>query len=206
MFSYDSLNSLFGCWFVQVPPVIRFSQGPLWTTALHSIFNSVFIYCGIFAHSKNCTVTVAGRNCPVNKNRGMVFSARPVLMVAHATIRYIMPPLSNNCTATEASCFLWGPCRDVISWKSQSNCRGSVVVKWCCEKLVAGAGEKGERPPFDAATSQRLAKTVTDRKDLVCLIVICEMCRTVSAYSLLVVTSCKCSIKPITNSSLVCSH
>jgi hypothetical protein len=32
-----------------------------------------------------------------------------------------------------------------------------------------------------------------------CRIAICEMCRTVRAQSLLVFTSCKCSINPITN-------
>jgi hypothetical protein len=40
------------------------------------------------------------RQRPVN-NRGMVFSALSVAMAAHATMEYVMPSLSNNCTATE---------------------------------------------------------------------------------------------------------
>jgi hypothetical protein len=54
------------------------------------------------------------RQRPVN-NRGMVFSARSVLMNAHAKMEYAMPSLSNNCIATEERCFLCGPCRDIIS-------------------------------------------------------------------------------------------
>jgi hypothetical protein len=50
---------------------------------------------------------------PGNK-RGMVFHAWSVQMVAHATMEYVMAPLSNNRTATER-CFLRGPFRDVIS-------------------------------------------------------------------------------------------
>jgi hypothetical protein len=38
---------------------------------------------------------------PVNNNRGMVFSAQSMLMAVHITMEYIMPSLSNNCTAIE---------------------------------------------------------------------------------------------------------
>jgi hypothetical protein len=31
----------------------------------------------------------------------MVFSAQSVQMAAHARVKYVMPSLSNNCTATE---------------------------------------------------------------------------------------------------------
>jgi hypothetical protein len=54
------------------------------------------------------------RQQPVN-NRGMVFSAKSVAMVAHARMEYVMPSLSNNCTATEERCLLRGPCRDIMS-------------------------------------------------------------------------------------------
>jgi hypothetical protein len=64
------------------------------------------------------------RQVPVNK-RGMVFSARSVLMAAHATMEYIIPPISNNCTAKEEQCFLRGPCRDVIS-----RIVSEALVKW----------------------------------------------------------------------------
>jgi hypothetical protein len=43
-------------------------------------------------------------------NRSMVFSEQSVTMAAHATVEYIMPSLSNNCTATEEWCFLCSPC------------------------------------------------------------------------------------------------
>jgi hypothetical protein len=45
----------------------------------------------------------------------MAFSVQSVPMAAHATMEYIMPPLSNNRNATEEQCFLCGPCQDVIS-------------------------------------------------------------------------------------------
>jgi hypothetical protein len=48
-------------------------------------------------------------------NRGMVFCARSVLMAVHATIEYVIPPLSNNCTAADKRRFLRGPCLDVLS-------------------------------------------------------------------------------------------
>jgi hypothetical protein len=53
------------------------------------------------------------RRRPVN-NRVMVFSAQSMPMAAHATMVYVMPSLSNNCTATEEGCFLCCPCRGVI--------------------------------------------------------------------------------------------
>jgi ATP/ADP translocase len=50
------------------------------------------------------------RQRPINNNRGMVFSAQFVLMAGHATVEYIMPSLSSNCTVTEEWCFLHGLC------------------------------------------------------------------------------------------------
>jgi hypothetical protein len=50
-----------------------------------------------------------------NYKRGMVFSAQSVPMAGHATMEYIMPSLSNNCTAKRKRYFLRGPYRDVIS-------------------------------------------------------------------------------------------
>jgi hypothetical protein len=45
--------------------------------------------------------------CPVNNNKGMVFSAQSVPMVAHATMEYVMPSLSNNCIVTEELCVFY---------------------------------------------------------------------------------------------------
>jgi hypothetical protein len=135
----------------------------------------------------------------------------------------VMPPLSNNYTATEEHCFLRGPCRDVISRTGVSGV-SELVGEWVrellrfsrCELLLWEAGswvqgqsgnpEERECPPLEAATKQRLVKTVTDWEELVCPIVICEVCRTVRAKSLLVVTICKSSINPITNPNPVYSH
>jgi hypothetical protein len=50
------------------------------------------------------------RQQPVNNKTGMVFSARSVSIAAHGIIKYVMPLLSNNRTATEEQCFLLGPC------------------------------------------------------------------------------------------------
>jgi hypothetical protein len=55
------------------------------------------------------------RQQPVNYKRGMVFSVRSVPTVEHATMEYVMPPVSNNRTATKERCSLRGPCRDIIS-------------------------------------------------------------------------------------------
>jgi hypothetical protein len=57
---------------------------------------------------------IVTRKQSVNNNRGMVFSVQSVPMAEH-TIEYVMPSVSNNCTATEEWCFLLGPCRYGIS-------------------------------------------------------------------------------------------
>jgi hypothetical protein len=51
----------------------------------------------------------------INNNRGMVFSVRSVPMAGHAVVDYVMPSLSNSCTATEEQCYLCGPCQNVIN-------------------------------------------------------------------------------------------
>jgi hypothetical protein len=51
---------------------------------------------------------------PVNNDRGMMFSAQTLPMVAHATMEYVTPSLSNNCTITEERCFLCSPYRGYI--------------------------------------------------------------------------------------------
>jgi hypothetical protein len=38
-------------------------------------------------------------------NRGITFFAKSMLMAAHVTMEYVLPFLSNNCTATEEWCF-----------------------------------------------------------------------------------------------------
>jgi hypothetical protein len=50
------------------------------------------------------------RQRPVNKNRRMAFSAEFVPMAAHATMQYVMPSLSNNCTTREERHFLGNAC------------------------------------------------------------------------------------------------
>jgi hypothetical protein len=94
----------------------------------------------------------------------------------------------------------------VGEWVSELDNRwGSIVVSCCCEKLVAEAVGRGTST-FEAATKQRLLKTVTVWQNLVCPIMICEMCKTVREKSLLVITSCKSSVNQITNSNPVYSH
>jgi hypothetical protein len=44
--------------------------------------------------------SAVARQQTVNNNKGMVFSAQSVPMAAHAKMEYVMPSLSNNCTAT----------------------------------------------------------------------------------------------------------
>jgi hypothetical protein len=65
--------------------------------------------------------------------------------------------------------------------------------------------EEGESSLLEAATKQRLAKTVTDREDQACPIVICEVRRTVKVQSLLVITSSKSSLNLITNPNSIYS-
>jgi hypothetical protein len=123
--------------------IIHFSHSPLCTFIFQSMFNNV-LYTGTYslkARIVESQLPAVTRQRPVNNNREMVFSARHLPMATHAKIWHIVPPLSNNCPATEERCFLCGPCRDVISMKSQSNCCGSVVVRWRCEKLVDEAGD-----------------------------------------------------------------
>jgi hypothetical protein len=88
------------------------------------------------------------------------------------------------------------------------------LVRWLlelnyCELLLLQAGswgwgqfgnpEERERLSLEAATRQRLVKTVRDWEDAVCHTVICGVCRRVRAQSLLVVTSCKIPIDPVPN-------
>jgi hypothetical protein len=61
-----------------------------------------------------------------------VLSAQSVPMTMHATMKYIMPSLSNNFTATEELCFLRGSYRSYIM---------SLDESCCYEKLVVEAGE-----------------------------------------------------------------
>jgi hypothetical protein len=55
-----------------------------------------------------------------------------------------------------------------VAGSELEDCWGSAVGSYCCQKLVAEAGDssgkpdEGERPPLQAATKQRLVKTVTD--------------------------------------------
>jgi hypothetical protein len=70
------------------------------------------------------------RQRPINNKRGIVFSARSVPMAAQATVDYIMPPLNNNCAATEKWCFLCDPCQDILSRTVSKKLVGQ-SVEWC---------------------------------------------------------------------------
>jgi hypothetical protein len=81
-------------------------------------------------------------------------------------------------------------------------------VSYCCEKLVAEVGDSTEfRGKGKSAVGCRYQATANeDCNRLVCPIVICEVRRTVTAESLLVVTSSKSLINPITNPSCTYGH
>jgi hypothetical protein len=69
-----------------------------------------------------------------------------------------------------------------------------------------GNPEERKCPPLEAATKEQLVKAVTGWEEEVYPIVICEVCGTVRAQSLLVVSTCNSSINPITNPNPVYSH
>jgi hypothetical protein len=74
------------------------------------------MYCAIFAESKNCGDTTAGRYLAAarKQQKELFFSAQSVPMVAPTTVEYVMPSLSKNRTATEEQCFLRDMCRGYI--------------------------------------------------------------------------------------------
>jgi hypothetical protein len=77
-------------------------------------------YCGTFAQSKNYEVTTAGHYLAAAiNNRGIMFSVRSVLILAHTTMECFIPPLSNSSTAKEEWCFLHGPCLPSLPTKGQ---------------------------------------------------------------------------------------
>jgi hypothetical protein len=63
-----------------------------------------------------------------------------------------------------------------------------------------------ECPQLEARIEQRLMNTVIDWVDLVCCVVVYDMCGTVRAQFFLVVMICRSSIYPITNPDPVYSH
>jgi hypothetical protein len=143
---------------------------------------------GISAKSKNCAVTSTADRYQAaaheQKTRGVAFCAQPVLMAAHATMQNIMLSLCKNCDATDQQFDLRVPYRDAVGRTSKAvqldDNWGLVAVSCCCVKLVVGIWgsfcnpEEGVRPPFKAATKQRLVKTVTDWENRMCPTVICE--------------------------------
>jgi hypothetical protein len=67
-------------------------------------FSNVII--GIAAYSLKARIVdlqqpAVTKQRPVNKNRDMEFSVQSLPMAVDATMEYVMPLLSNNCTATE---------------------------------------------------------------------------------------------------------
>lgn len=60
----------------------------------------------------------------------------------------------------------------------------------------------GEHLLLEAGTKRRLVNTVTEREELVCVIVICKVCGTVRVESSLAIQGYKRSINPITNLTL----
>jgi hypothetical protein len=65
---------------------------------------------------------------------------------------------------------------------------------------------QGEFLFLKAATLHRLVKEVIDYEDVVCVILVCNLCRLVSTMYLFVVTSCKHSINETINVYPVFSH
>jgi hypothetical protein len=69
----------------------------------------------------NNYTTSATRQRSVKSNRGTMFSERFLPITVHATVEYVIPLLSNYCTATieynnnVKRCFLRGPRQDVLS-------------------------------------------------------------------------------------------
>jgi hypothetical protein len=72
-----------------------------------------------------------------------------------------------------------------------------------------GASQRGQEP-LDTETEDivGIRHQATTDEDFMCAVVtvICEVCRTVKAYSFFSVTSCEGSINPITNPNPVHSH
>jgi hypothetical protein len=73
----------------------------------------------------------------------------------------------------------WNEMSWLVSSQSEDYC-GSVLVSCCCEKLVAEDRgqfrnpEEGERPPLEAATEQRLAKTQQTENTYLSAVVNCR--------------------------------
>jgi hypothetical protein len=75
----------------------------------------------------NYTTAVA-KEWPLNSNRRMVFSARPVPMVVHVTMKDFMPPLSNNCTANRGTVFFYAVRAEMLYAKDLM--RSKSVSQW----------------------------------------------------------------------------
>jgi hypothetical protein len=106
----------------------------------------------------NNYTTAVSRQRPVNSNRGTVFSV------------WSMPRCYKQGKLGAVSQLTAGvQCCELLLWQTDG---------WGRRQF--GNPEEGERPPLEAATKQRLVKTVTDWEDLVCPVVICEVCGTVS--------------------------
>jgi hypothetical protein len=79
------------------------------------------------------------RQRPENNNRGVVFFVQSVLMAVHTTVEYIMPLLSNNCTATDEQCFPCSLRQGVISRTRWQSVRELLRFSHC-ELLLLEAG------------------------------------------------------------------
>jgi hypothetical protein len=90
-------------------------------------FESIVTY-SLKARTVDSLQPAVTRQRPGYNNRGMVFSTRSVPMAAYATMEYVMPPLSNDRTATKERCFLRDPCRDVIRGKIYEESVGGVEL------------------------------------------------------------------------------
>jgi hypothetical protein len=129
----------------------------------------------------NDTMAVV-RQQPARKNGSTVGSG--VFCVVRSEAIWLDRPSSVQLvSAVQLSTVEWSE----LIGEQLEDCCSSVVVSCCCEKLVTeargyfGNPEEGERRPLKAATKQRLVKTVTYWEDLMCPVVISEVCRTVRA-------------------------
>jgi hypothetical protein len=66
--------------------------------------------------------------------------------------------------------------------------------------------EGEEATPMESVTRQPVKIQQTEKTQSVCAVVNCRVCELTIALYLLVVTTCKCSINPITNPNPVYSH
>jgi hypothetical protein len=146
-FSNEIQCDRLACWIVSNSAGVRFLLLAVVSYLRYCCYNIVSCRPVARQRPRNRYTTAFSKWWPVNSNRRVVFSAQSMPMAVNATMEYVMPPLSNNCTAREEWCFLRGPYQNVIDRMvsdelSRSFMRevvggledrwGPVVVSCCC--------------------------------------------------------------------------